>query len=77
MHNFLLFTFQSTLLRYQALVTLKKSITTAKRAITDATTKDILKQSRNFLTDKALPIQRASADVSSVFLSLNSSPRAL
>lgn len=44
-------------------MTLKKAITTAKRAVTDATTKDIFKQTRNYLTDKALPVQRASAEV--------------
>ncbi|KAJ3575515.1 hypothetical protein NP233_g1065 [Leucocoprinus birnbaumii] len=53
----------STLLRYQALVTLKKSSSTGKRAITDAITRDIFKQCRNYLTDKALPVQRAAADV--------------
>ncbi|KAF9444651.1 clathrin-coated vesicle protein [Macrolepiota fuliginosa MF-IS2] len=53
----------STLLRYQALVTLKKAISTAKRAVTDATGKDIFKQMRNHLTDKAFPVQRASAEV--------------
>ncbi|KXN85059.1 HEAT repeat-containing protein 5B [Leucoagaricus sp. SymC.cos] len=54
---------QSTLLRYQALVTLRKAISTAKRAVTDATAKDIFKQGRNYLTDKALPVQRAAAEV--------------
>ncbi|KAG5653100.1 hypothetical protein H0H81_002325 [Sphagnurus paluster] len=54
---------QSSLLRYAALVTLRKSLTTAKRAVTDATTKDILKQMRNGLTDKSLPVQRAAASV--------------
>ncbi|KAL9710452.1 hypothetical protein Ac2012v2_006752 [Leucoagaricus gongylophorus] len=34
------------LLRYQALVTLRKSIITVKRAVTDATMKDILKKMR-------------------------------
>ncbi|KXN85058.1 HEAT repeat-containing protein 5B [Leucoagaricus sp. SymC.cos] len=53
----------STLLRYQALVTLRKAISTAKRAVTDATAKDIFKQGRNYLTDKALPVQRAAAEV--------------
>ncbi|KAF5360974.1 hypothetical protein D9756_004483 [Leucocoprinus leucothites] len=53
----------STLLRYQALVALEKSISTAKRAITDATTKGILKQCRNCLADKALPVQHAAANV--------------
>ncbi|KAF5360972.1 hypothetical protein D9756_004480 [Leucocoprinus leucothites] len=53
----------STLLRYQALVMLEKSVSTAKRAIMDATMKDIFKQCRNYLTDKALLVQRAAANV--------------
>ncbi|KAF5360799.1 hypothetical protein D9756_004484 [Leucocoprinus leucothites] len=53
----------STLLRYQALVVLEKSLLTGKRAITDATMKDISKQCRNYLTDKALPVQCAAANV--------------
>ncbi|KAF5360716.1 hypothetical protein D9756_004477 [Leucocoprinus leucothites] len=55
----------STLLRYQALVALEKSISTAKRAITDATMKGILKQCRNCLADKVLPVQHAAANPSS------------
>ncbi|RDB24443.1 HEAT repeat-containing protein 5B [Hypsizygus marmoreus] len=54
---------QAPLLRYHALVALRKSLTTAKRAVTDAATKDILKQMRNALTDKCLPVQRAAASV--------------
>jgi len=38
-------------------------LTTASRALTDSTLKDILKQSRGYLSDKALPIQRAAAEV--------------
>ncbi|KAF8074912.1 clathrin-coated vesicle protein, partial [Lyophyllum atratum] len=54
---------QSSLLRYHALMALRKSLTTAKRAVTDAASKDILKQMRNGLTDKSLPVQRAAASV--------------
>jgi len=53
----------SSLLRYHALIALYKSLTTAKRAVTDATCKDILKQMRSALTDKSLPIQRAASQV--------------
>lgn len=51
------------LLRYQAIIALKKAVTTARRAVTDATAKDIFKQTRNYLSDKSLPVQRASAEV--------------
>ncbi|KIM48466.1 hypothetical protein M413DRAFT_63181, partial [Hebeloma cylindrosporum] len=53
----------SSLLRYHALIALYKSLTTAKRAVTDATCKDILKQMRTALTDKSLPVQRAASQV--------------
>jgi len=48
---------QSCLLRYHAL--------TAKRAVQDSTTKDIIKQMKIALTDKPLPIQvqRAASEV--------------
>ncbi|KAK2459742.1 hypothetical protein APHAL10511_008243 [Amanita phalloides] len=55
--------YNSPLLRYSALLTLRKALTTAKRAVTDSATRDILKQSRHFLTDKSLPVQRAAAQV--------------
>ena len=42
---------------------LRKSLSTAGRAVSDAQMKDILKNARNGLSDKALPIQRAAADV--------------
>ncbi|GLB35175.1 putative clathrin-coated vesicle protein [Lyophyllum shimeji] len=54
---------QSSLLRYHALLALRKSLTTAKRAVTDAASKDIMKQMRNALSDKSLPVQRAAASV--------------
>ena len=39
------------------------SLTTAKRAITDAVGKDIVKQMKAALGDKSLPVQRAAAVV--------------
>ncbi|KAG6888099.1 hypothetical protein C0995_010705, partial [Termitomyces sp. Mi166 len=54
---------KSSLLRFNALVTLRKSLATAKRAVTDSALKDILKQMRNCLTDKSLPVQREAAHV--------------
>ncbi|KAG6906802.1 hypothetical protein DXG01_012050 [Tephrocybe rancida] len=54
---------QSLLLRHTALVALRKSLTTAKRAVTDSALKDILKQMRNGLVDKSLPVQREAANV--------------
>ncbi|KAF8333580.1 ARM repeat-containing protein [Cantharellus anzutake] len=49
--------------RFQALTALQKSLETASRAVTDATAKDIIKTARSGLSDKALPIQRVSADI--------------
>ena len=54
---------KSSILRYHALIALEKSLTTAKRAVTDANAKDILKQMKTALTDKSLPVQRAAAAV--------------
>ncbi|KAF8206326.1 armadillo-type protein [Mycena galopus ATCC 62051] len=51
------------LLRYHALVALQKSLTTASRAVTEASFKDVLKQMRAALTDKCLPVQRGAAEV--------------
>ncbi|KAF8966949.1 clathrin-coated vesicle protein [Flammula alnicola] len=53
----------SSLLRYHALMALYKALTTAKRAVTDASAKDILKQMKSALTDKSLPVQRAASQV--------------
>ncbi|KAI0311044.1 clathrin-coated vesicle protein [Amylostereum chailletii] len=58
------------LLRYHALVALRKSLTTARRAATDSITKDIIKQMKNGLSDKSLPIRRAAADVLNVIYPL-------
>lgn len=65
--SFALTVIQSVLLRYHALVALRKSIATAGRAITDSAMKDVLKQAKSALSDKALPVQRAAADVSLKF----------
>jgi HEAT repeat-containing protein 5 len=54
---------QTPLLRYHSLLALRKSMTTAKRAITDSLAKDILKQTKYGLYDKSLAIQRVSAEV--------------
>ncbi|KAJ7082373.1 clathrin-coated vesicle protein [Mycena belliarum] len=51
------------LLRYHALIALQKSLTTASRAVTEASFKDVAKQMRTALTDKCLPVQRGAADV--------------
>jgi hypothetical protein len=42
---------------------LSKSLRTTARALSDATVKDIIKQAKNGLSDKALPVQRVSAEV--------------
>ncbi|KAG8932860.1 hypothetical protein FRC02_000421 [Tulasnella sp. 418] len=52
----------AVILRYHALRALSKSLSSAGRAVTEPIAKDILKQTRNALSDKALPIQRAAAD---------------
>ncbi|KAF9499159.1 clathrin-coated vesicle protein [Pleurotus eryngii] len=62
------------LLRYHALVALRKSLNSAKRAVTDASGKDIIKQMRNGLTDKCMPVQRASAEVLIAMYSADSLP---
>ncbi|TFK25105.1 clathrin-coated vesicle protein [Coprinopsis marcescibilis] len=51
------------LLRYQALMAFHQALTTAKRAVAEATLKDALKQMRNALSDKSLAVQRAAAQV--------------
>ncbi|KAH9948465.1 ARM repeat-containing protein [Amylocystis lapponica] len=53
----------SIILRYHALSAMEKSLTTAKRAITDSVTKDVIKHMKNALSDKALPVQRGACDV--------------
>ncbi|KAL5476373.1 hypothetical protein ACEPAI_3473 [Sanghuangporus weigelae] len=53
----------SVLLRYHALTALRKASATAGKAVPESTMKDIIKHSRNALSDKALPVQRAAADI--------------
>lgn len=50
------------------MVALNKSLTTAARAATDGTTKDILKQAKSALNDKSMALQRAAADVRAPFI---------
>ncbi|CDZ96614.1 Uncharacterized conserved protein [Phaffia rhodozyma] len=50
------------ILRYNAILTLKKSFIKAGKAVSDQAARDILKQLRNGLSDKALSIQRVCAD---------------
>lgn len=47
---------------------LQKSLLTAKRAVTDALAKDILKQMKYALTDKSLPVQRAASEVRKIYI---------
>ncbi|KAG1904032.1 armadillo-type protein [Suillus fuscotomentosus] len=49
--------------RYHALTMLRKTLVSAKKALSDSLAKDIIKQTKNGLTDKALPVQRAAAAV--------------
>ncbi|ESK97884.1 clathrin-coated vesicle protein [Moniliophthora roreri MCA 2997] len=51
------------LLRYHALLALKKALSTAKRAVTDSSIKDVIKLTKSTLTDKCLPVQRAASEV--------------
>jgi hypothetical protein len=53
---------QPVILRYQALVAMQKALLTAGKAVPEAVGKDLLKQLRNGLSDKALCIQRACAN---------------
>ncbi|WVQ76597.1 hypothetical protein IAR50_006269 [Cryptococcus sp. DSM 104548] len=58
----------SVLLRTQSLVAFSKSLYSAGRALPDALLKDLLKSLRYGLQDKALPVQRATAET---FVSLH------
>ncbi|KAK0239818.1 clathrin-coated vesicle protein [Armillaria nabsnona] len=64
----------SPLLRYHAILTLQKSLSSAKRAVADNTVKDIIKQMRSALVDKCHPVQRASAEVLIVMYSGDNHP---
>jgi len=50
-------------LRSHTITALQKSLSTTGRAVTDSLSKDIVKQMKYALLDKALPIQRVAADV--------------
>ena len=54
---------QNILLRFHALVALRKALETARRAATESVFKDIIKQMKSALLDKSLPVRRAAADV--------------
>ncbi|KAI0303661.1 armadillo-type protein [Multifurca ochricompacta] len=49
-------------LRYHAVVSLRKSLSTARRAATDAVTKDVIKQMKSTLNDKSFPVRRAACE---------------
>ncbi|THH31382.1 hypothetical protein EUX98_g2812 [Antrodiella citrinella] len=51
------------LLRYHALTALGNTAHSAKRAMTDTLTKDVIKQMRQAVGDKALPVVRAATQV--------------
>jgi hypothetical protein len=55
---------QPVLLRYQALRALRKSLSVASRSATDNAIKEVTKQARNLLSDKAFCIQAAASEVS-------------
>ncbi|KAF8558426.1 clathrin-coated vesicle protein [Imleria badia] len=48
-------------MRCHALIMLRKGLSSAKKALSDSLAKDILKNMKNGLTDKVLPVQRAAA----------------
>lgn len=50
-------------MRCHALIMLRKALRPAKKALSDSLTKDILKNMKNGLNDKVLPVQRAAAGV--------------
>ncbi|KAG1715659.1 hypothetical protein ID866_1501 [Astraeus odoratus] len=56
-------TAHSPQMRYHALTMLRKSLENARKALTDTLTKDIIKNMKNGIGDKALPVQRAAAGV--------------
>ncbi|EEB92915.1 hypothetical protein MPER_08502, partial [Moniliophthora perniciosa FA553] len=62
------------LLRYHALLALKKALSTAKRAVPDSSIKDVIKLTKSSLTDKCLPVQRAASEVLVVLYSGTDGP---
>lgn len=79
-YYYILMLSQSVLLRVNALIALRKAMTTSGRAVTDNVMRDIIKYSKSSLTDKSLAVQRAAADVRyfpAVYVSILISPKAL
>ncbi|KAH9922323.1 clathrin-coated vesicle protein [Epithele typhae] len=56
---------QPIIVRAYSLYALAKALGTAKRAVTDSAAKDIIRYSRNALSDRALAVQRAACEVGS------------
>lgn len=54
---------QTPQMRSHALIMLRKALSSAKKALSDSLAKDTLKNMKNGLTDKVLPVQRAAAGV--------------
>ncbi|KAI6043108.1 armadillo-type protein [Pisolithus marmoratus] len=50
-------------MRFHALTMLQKSLETSKKALTDSLTKDVIKNMKSGIGDKALPVQRAASRV--------------
>ncbi|KIK24912.1 hypothetical protein PISMIDRAFT_97684, partial [Pisolithus microcarpus 441] len=60
-------------MRFHALTMLRKSLENAKKALTDTLIKDIIKNMKHGISDKALPVQRAAARVLITMFSLEES----
>ncbi|GJJ09041.1 hypothetical protein Clacol_003263 [Clathrus columnatus] len=65
------------LLRFHAITALQKSLSNASRALTESSSKDILKHMRDLLSGKVLPLQRAASRVLIVIFPLNDGSRAV
>ncbi|KAF8679927.1 Clathrin-coated vesicle protein [Rhizoctonia solani] len=61
----------SLLLRTHGLRAVARVIPTAGKALTDAATKDLMKQLKSCLTDKSMVLQREAAEVAKVLLALH------
>ncbi|TFY79847.1 hypothetical protein EWM64_g4165 [Hericium alpestre] len=61
----------SIVLRYHAINTLRKALTNARRAVPESLARDILKQMKSALNEKALPIRRAASEVLAVMYPLS------
>ncbi|KAI0688492.1 clathrin-coated vesicle protein [Cytidiella melzeri] len=67
----------ANIVRYHAVVTLEKAISTAKRALTDSLQRDVIKQMRSALSDKSLPVIRATTGVLILLFPFGDSAKAL